>query len=111
MAQNAPKTLEDKELQDYYESLFAMYGTRGWKALQGDLEGAIQSHNTLAGVNSEAELWFRKGQLDQMLWLQNHQRMTEHAFSELLSEREGAAEQAVTGGKAQVVAPEIDPLS
>lgn len=110
MAQNAPKTLEDPELQKYYESQFAMFGVSGWKALQEDLERAIAAHNTVGGLNTSEELWFRKGQLDQMLWLQNYQRMMEQAFAELLSEREGAGEQKVTGGKAEVLPP-VDPLS
>jgi hypothetical protein len=96
------KTLQDKELQEHYEQIFAMYGTRGWARLQEDLDAAIARYNSLAEVDTVEQLWFRKGQLEQMLWLQGHQTTHEAAYNELLAQQEGEDAEASTGGKATV---------
>lgn len=106
------KVLQDKELQEHYEQLFAMFGTRGWARLQRQLDEMIQSFNSVAGVNTAEELWFRKGQLDQMLWLQSFAATNEHAYNELLAQQEGGDPAPATGGKARVTDGEDDgPLS
>lgn len=97
------KTLKDKDLQEHYEDVFAMHGTPGWARLQEDLAVAIADKNSLAEVETVEQLWFRKGQLDQMIWLQMHQAMHETAYNELLAEQEGGDAEPSTGGKAKVV--------
>lgn len=99
------KTLNDKDLQDYYDQIFAMYGTRGWARLQEQVKEMIASHNSLADINSVEQLQFRKGQLDQMFWLENHQAAHEAAYNALLAEQEGVAAvtAGVAAGKAEVL--------
>ena len=75
-------------MQDYYESLFATYGTRGWKALMEDVTRMHETHNNLDSIDTQEQLWFRKGQLSQMVWLLMHQDTVERAFSALIAERE-----------------------
>lgn len=98
------KTLRDKELQDHYDQIFAMYGTRGWARLQEDLNAAIRANDTVADLTSEQQLWFRKGELSQMLWLQNHQAAHEAAYAALLAEQEGdEGVGTVAEGRAKVI--------
>jgi hypothetical protein len=97
------KTLQDKELQDYYDQTFAMYGTRGWAQLQAHAEEMIGQFNSLAGIETAEQLWFRKGQLDQMLWLQAHQTVHEAAYNELLAQQDGGDAPVNTGGQAKVL--------
>ena len=56
--------LKDRNLQDYYESMIAMFSTAGWKYLSEDLAKIHDEANTLRGVSNEWELAFRLGQVD-----------------------------------------------
>ena len=108
------KALQDKELQDHYDQIFAMYGTRGWARVQEQIAEMIGNYDSVAGIGTAEELWFRKGQLDQMLWLQSHQSTHEAAYNELLAQQEGGDAAVSTGGVAKVVDPnatDTDPLS
>ena len=53
------KPLNDSELQEYYEALFVMYGTPGWKKLMEDVGRMLEVHNSLAGLETAEQLWFR----------------------------------------------------
>jgi len=100
------KVLQDDELQKHYDQIFAMYGTSGWARLQAQVEEMLTIHNSVADLATLEQLWFRKGQLDQMLWLQTHQSTHEAAYNELLAQQEGGEAAASTGGVARVVEPE-----
>lgn len=101
------KQLNDPELQDYYEALFVMFSTAGWKKLMEDNGRMLETHDRLVGVNTAEELWFRKGQVNQMEWLAQLQGATEEAYKAMLEEQEGgaAAASATTGGVAKVIEP------
>lgn len=103
------QTLQDKELQAHYEDLFVMFGTPGWKRLMEQVAEMVVTGNSLSGVDTQEQLWFRKGELAQMLWLESLQRTHEVAYNDLLSQQEGGEATPATGGKAQIV--ETDPLS
>lgn len=96
--------LKDQALQTYYEELFSMYGSEGWKKLTEDYSQMAETHNSLAGVESAEQLWFRKGQLDMIGHLLSHQAVSEHAHSELVAQQEGTDAETTTGGVAKVVA-------
>ena len=100
------KVLQDDELQKHYDQIFAMYGTSGWARLQAQVEEMLTIHNSVADLATLEQLWFRKGQLDQMLWLQTHQSTHEAAYNELLAQQEGGEAAASTGGVARVVESE-----
>lgn len=101
----AVQSLKDKELQAYYEALFALYGTPGWQKLMEDLVYMERTHNALEGVETEAQLHFRKGQVDQIRWLKNHQEATEFAYNQILAEQDGGdvGEEKPAGGRATVI--------
>ena len=96
------KRLNDQALEDYFQALFEMYGTPGWKALMEDAERMLHLHNATDDITTIEQLWFRKGELAQMSWLATHQARTEHAYADLVEEQDGEAE-APTGGVATVV--------
>jgi hypothetical protein len=98
------KVLKDTALEAYYQALFQMYGTAGWKCLMEDLARMHEVHNSLSGVNTEQELLFRKGELVQIEWGLTHQTVAEAAYAAIMVEQEGGDEAAPTGGTAKVVA-------
>jgi hypothetical protein len=63
--------LKDAALEEYYESLFMMFGSRGWQKLMEDVGHIAKTSDSLTGVETVEQLWFRKGQIDQILWLTN----------------------------------------
>jgi hypothetical protein len=65
-------------------------------------------HNSVADLATLEQLWFRKGQLDQMLWLQTHQATHEAAYNEMLAQQDGGEAEATTGGVARVIDPDTD---
>lgn len=99
----APQALKDKELQDYYDALFAMYGTPGWRKLMEDVERMREVHDTVRSVTTAEQLLYRHGELAQMDWLYSHQERTEAAYALAIEEEGGEAEES-TGGVAKVVA-------
>ncbi|HEX5074255.1 MAG TPA: hypothetical protein VFW03_13655 [Gemmatimonadaceae bacterium] len=102
------KVLKDQVLQAYYDQTFAMYGTRGWAHLMERVKEQVVAYDRLEGVDTVEQLWFRKGQLDQMNWLLKDQETHEATYNELISEQENAAPEVSSGGKATIVP---DPLS
>ena len=73
----------DKDLQDYYEARFDMMATKGWKDLMEDVDKLSISYNNLFEVSTEAELNFKKGQIDILLWLLSLKETSEQAWMEL----------------------------
>lgn len=99
---STPQGLKDKALEEYYTDLFQMYGTPGWKRLMEDYGRMAETHVSLHGIDTQEQLWFRKGQLDVIALIVNHQPMAEYVYS-TLQEQDGMDATAPTGGKATVV--------
>ena len=73
----------DKDLQDYYEARFDMMSTKGWKDLMEDVDKMSIQYNNLFEVSDEAQLNFKKGQIDILLWLLSLKETSEQAWLEL----------------------------
>ena len=73
----------DKDLQDYYEARFDMMASQGWKDLMEDADKMSIQYNNLFEVSNEAELNFKKGQIDILLWLLSLKETSEQAWMEL----------------------------
>jgi hypothetical protein len=73
----------DKDLQEYYEARFDMMATKGWKDLMEDVDKMSITYNNLFEVSTEAELNFKKGQIDILLWLLSLKETSEQAWMEL----------------------------
>lgn len=97
--------LKDRELQEYYEALFEMFGKPGWRALMEDVSRIVEANDRTGGLETAEQLWFRKGELAQMQWLISLRERIEYVYNQLLAEQENAPESAPTGGVARVVEP------
>lgn len=99
------KPLKDPELESYFQALFTMYPTQGWSVLLEDMGRLAQIYNRVDDVETEEELWFRKGQLNIINQILTHQARSEAGYAAAMEEQEGQAE-IPTGGRAKVIAPE-----
>jgi len=95
--------LKDSELERHYSDLFAMYGSPGWRRLQLDFEAMLRTHDSLVGLSSAEQLWFRKGQIDMIAQIISHQDMHERAYNDLVEAETGTPAEAPTGGIAKVI--------
>lgn len=100
------QALKDNALQEYYDALFAMYGTLGWAKLMEDNAEMIRRHDTPRDVVTVEQLYFRKGELEQMDWLSSHQQRTEAAYALALEEDGVNSDDVENGGVARIIAAE-----
>ena len=77
-----------KELQDYYENRFSMMATQGWVDLLEDLEIMITATNTLSGVDTEQQLYFKKGEVSILNWIKNLRDASAEVYDQLQQEEE-----------------------
>jgi hypothetical protein len=80
----------NRELQDYYEERFSMMATKGWKDLMEDIELMLDSTDTISGVDTEQQLWFRKGEISIMTWLKNLKESSTEVYEQLQKEEDNA---------------------
>lgn len=74
------------ELTKYYEARFTMMADKGWKDLIEDVEVMRDAADSLDGVDSEAKLNFRKGELSILNWLMSLEEVSKETFSKLKDE-------------------------
>lgn len=79
-----------KELQEYYENRFSMMATQGWKDLIEDLEIMITATDTLAGIDNEQQLHFKKGEMSILNWIKNLRDASAEVYEQLQVEEEHA---------------------
>jgi hypothetical protein len=75
--------LEDKELQQFYEQRFDLFMQLGWKDLVEDFQELAKQIGDITKCNDEADLWYKRGQLEMINYIVNLQELTERAFEEL----------------------------
>lgn len=75
--------MEDKELQDFYEQRFDLFVQAGWKDLIEDFKELAATVGDITKCADEADLWYRRGQMDMINYLINLQSLTEAAYEEL----------------------------
>jgi hypothetical protein len=80
----------NRQLQDYYEERFSMMASKGWKDLIEDIELMLSSTDTIKGVDTEQQLWFRKGEVSIMTWLKNLRESSTEVYEQLQKEEENA---------------------
>lgn len=73
------------ELQKYYEDRFEMMAMNGWLELTEDAKNIFNAVNNLAPVQNEADLFYRKGQLDILQWLLSLKESSANAYDQLSS--------------------------
>jgi hypothetical protein len=80
----------NRELQDYYEDRFSMMASKGWQNLIEDIELMLSSTDTIRGVDTEQQLWFRKGEVSIMTWLKNLRESSTEVYEQLQKEEDNA---------------------
>ena len=80
----------NRQLQDYYEERFSMMASKGWKDLIEDIELMLDSTDTIKGVDTEQQLWFRKGEVSIMTWLKNLKESSTEVYEQLQKEEDNA---------------------
>lgn len=80
----------NRELQDYYENRFAMMATQGWQDLLEDIDLILSTTDTIKGVDTEQQLWFRKGEVSIMTWLKNLRESSTEVYEQLQKEEDNA---------------------
>ena len=75
--------MEDKELQEFYEQRFDLFMQPGWKDLVEDFTELAKTVGDITKCDSEADMWYKRGQLEMINYIVNLQELTERAFEEL----------------------------
>lgn len=73
----------DKELEVWYENQFDMLASAGWKELVEQLKELKSNYSDIEALNSEKDLWFRRGQLDILNWLLMWEESVNEQYKEL----------------------------
>lgn len=87
-------TLDDKDLQKYYDDQFAMHASNAWKEWQRDVEAYRQKVADIDYVDTAHSLDFRRGQKDILTWLARQEEVMRLSYDELLQQQKDAEEDA-----------------
>ena len=82
----------DKQLEKYYEERFSTMTTVGWKDFIEDTTNIFNAVNKVAPIQTELDLFFRKGQLDILQWVISLKESTEQAYEALQKDSLGGAQ-------------------
>jgi hypothetical protein len=74
------------ELEKYYSNRLEMFTTDAWKDLIEEVTARKDEVDRIGGINTEAELNFKKGELSVLLCLIGLQGMSEEAYLNLQNE-------------------------
>lgn len=74
------------ELQKYYEDRFDMMSRQGWKDLEEDTKQMFEAYSKISSISTVEDLYYKKGQLDILVWLLKLKETSEEAFKELSDE-------------------------
>ena len=75
----------NKELEQYYEERFSMMISKGWQQLLEDAQKMFDARNHVLGIQSEEDLYFKKGQLDVLQWILTLKQSSEEVYEQLMS--------------------------
>lgn len=75
----------NKELEQYYEARFDMMTSKGWYDLIDDVQKMFDARNHVLGIQSEQDLYFKKGQLDVLQWILTLKQSSEEVYEQLQS--------------------------
>jgi hypothetical protein len=71
------------ELRDYYDQLFGMIATPGWKYLLEDVEAMRKTYEDIRHIPDGNALLFRKGQIDILEWVLGLKDRLDEAYRQL----------------------------
>ena len=79
--------MDNPEVQKQFDDYFDLFSRPGWTLLVEDLQGMIDSLDSLEYVDSMEKLQYNKGQLEILKRLINMKNTMEIAYEEYQSER------------------------
>jgi len=77
--------LMDKETEQYYLAYFDLFNTEGWKQLIGELQQNAETINNIELLKDEADMFYRKGQLNMLANLLNFKDTITSSYEEITS--------------------------
>lgn len=72
----------DKQLEQYFNNYFDLFGTDGWKQLMEELNNNALGVNNLQATKDSEDMYFRKGQLNVLASILNLQNTIEASHKE-----------------------------
>lgn len=72
----------DKQLEQYFNNYFDLFGTDGWKQLMEELNNNALGVNNLQATKDSEDMYFRKGQLNVLASIINLQNTIEASHKE-----------------------------
>ena len=72
----------DKQLEQYFNNYFDLFGTDGWKQLMEELNNNALGVNNLQATKDSEDMYFRKGQLNVLASILNLQNTIEASHRE-----------------------------
>jgi hypothetical protein len=77
----------DPELNAYYDEMFALFASPGWKYLLEDLDRLIEPMHNVRAIKDTEALRFIQGQMDVADWLRDAKTRYEGAYTMLQEQK------------------------
>jgi len=73
----------DREVEKYYNNLFDLFRTEGWKQIMQEVEDNITATNSVVDVKDNEDLFFKKGQLQVLTTFRRLEETVDLAWQEM----------------------------
>lgn len=73
----------DREVEKYYNNLFDLFRTEGWKQVMQEVEDNITATNSVVDVKDNEDLFFKKGQLQVLTTFRRLEETVDLAWQEM----------------------------
>jgi hypothetical protein len=71
---------------EFYERRFDLFALEGWKDLVEDFTKLRDTLQDISHINTEQDLWYKRGQIEMINYLVQLKTLTEQAYEELINE-------------------------
>lgn len=75
----------DRDTEQYYLNYFDLFNTEGWKQLIAELQQNATAINNIELLKDEADMFYRKGQLNMLANLLNFKDSITNSYEEITS--------------------------
>lgn len=75
----------DRDTEQYYLNYFDLFNTEGWKQLIAELQQNATAINNIELLKDEADMFYRKGQLNMLANLLNFKDTITNSYEEITS--------------------------
>jgi hypothetical protein len=73
----------DKQTNDYYDAMFDMFNSKGWKEFMSDMEFALDALGNLESIQDEKQLFTTQGQVKTLKSIIGFQSAIEATYEDL----------------------------